>query len=39
MRSFIASIFVGFKPTTAAEHLGALNNYLKLVGLKYTERL
>jgi phosphonate transport system substrate-binding protein len=39
MRSFISSIFVGFKPTTAAEHLGSLNNYLKLVGLKYTERL
>lgn len=39
MRSFISSTFVGFKPTTAAEHLGALNNYLKLVGLKYTERL
>ena len=39
MRSFISSLFVGFKPTTAAEHLGSLNNYLKLVGLKYTERL
>jgi phosphonate transport system substrate-binding protein len=39
MRSFISSTFVGFKPTTAAEHLGSLNNYLKLVGLKYTERL
>ena len=39
MRSFISSIFVGFKPTTAEEHLGSLNNYLKLVGLKYTERL
>jgi len=39
MRSFISSLFVGFKPTTAAEHLGALNNYLKLVGLKFTERL
>jgi phosphonate transport system substrate-binding protein len=39
MRSFISSIFVGFKPTTADEHLGPLNNYLKLVGLKYTERL
>jgi phosphonate transport system substrate-binding protein len=39
MRSFISSIFVGFKPTTADEHLGSLNNYLKLVGLKYTERL
>lgn len=39
MRSFISSIFVGFNPTTADEHLGSLNNYLKLVGLKYTERL
>ena len=39
MRSFISSLFVGFKPTTAAEHLGSLHNYLKLVGLKYTERL
>jgi len=39
MRSFISSIFVGFKPTTAEEHLGSLNNYLKLVGLKYTELL
>ena len=39
MRSFISSIFVGFKPTTAAEHLGSLQRYLKLAGLKYTERL
>jgi phosphonate transport system substrate-binding protein len=39
MRSFISSLFVGFRATTAAEHLGSLNNYLKLVGLKYTERL
>jgi len=39
MRSFISSIFVGFKPTTAEEHLGALNRYLKLVSLKYMERL
>ena len=39
MRSFISSIFVGFKPTTAEEHLGSLDRYLKLVGLKYTERL
>jgi len=39
MRSFISSIFVGFKPTTAAEHLGSLTRYLKLAGLKYTERL
>jgi phosphonate transport system substrate-binding protein len=39
MRSFISSIFVGFKPTTAAEHLGSLNRYLKLANLKFTERL
>lgn len=39
MRSFISSLFVGFKPTTATEHLGALHNYLSLVGLRYTERL
>jgi phosphonate transport system substrate-binding protein len=39
MRSFISSLFVGFNPTTAAKHLGSLNNYLKLVGLKYTEQL
>ena len=39
MRSFISSTFVGFKPTTAAEHLGSLTRYLKLARLKYTERL
>ncbi len=39
MRSFISSIFVGFKPTTAAEHLGSLTHYLRLARLKYTERL
>jgi hypothetical protein len=39
MRSFISSIFVGFKPTTATEHLGALQKYLKAANLKFTERL
>ncbi len=39
MRSFISSIFVGFKPTNAVEHLGSLTRYLKLARLKYTERL
>ena len=39
MRSFISSLFVGFKPTTSAEHLGPLTHYLKLARLKYTERL
>ena len=39
MRAFISSIFVGFKPTTASEHLGALQKYLKAASLKFTERL
>jgi len=39
MRSFISSIFVGFKTTTASEHLGSLQKYLKLANLKFTERL
>ncbi|MGH7816555.1 MAG: hypothetical protein ACREOR_04125, partial [Candidatus Binatia bacterium] len=39
MRSFISSIFVGFKPTTANEHLASLVKYLKLANLKFTERL
>ena len=39
MRSFISSIFVGFRPTNAAEHLGSLTRYLKIARLKYTERL
>lgn len=39
MRTFISSIFVGFKPTHANEHLGSLQKYLKLANLKFTERL
>lgn len=39
MQSFISSIFVGFKRTTAAEHLGTLTRYLKLANLKYVERM
>ena len=39
MRTFISSIFVGFKPTNAKEHLEGLNKYLKLANLKFTERL
>ncbi len=38
MRSFVSSIFVGFKPTTAQEHLGSLTHYLTLARLKYPER-
>ena len=39
MRTFISSLFVGFKPTNANEHLGSLQKYLKLANLKFTERL
>ncbi len=39
MKTFISSLFVGFKPTNANEHLGALQKYLKLANLKFTERL
>jgi phosphonate transport system substrate-binding protein len=39
MKTFISSIFVGFKPTNANEHLGSLQKYLKLANLKFTERL
>ena len=39
MKLFISSLFVGFKPTTANEHLGSLQKYLKLANLKFTERL
>ncbi|MFN3975220.1 MAG: phosphate/phosphite/phosphonate ABC transporter substrate-binding protein [Dehalococcoidia bacterium] len=39
MRSFISSTFVGFRRTTAQEHLATLQRYLKLAGLKFTERL
>ena len=39
MKTFISSLFVGFKPTNANEHLGSLQKYLKLANLKFTERL
>jgi phosphonate transport system substrate-binding protein len=39
MRSFISSLFVGFRQTSANEHLGSLQKYLKLANLKFTERL
>jgi len=39
MKTFISSLFVGFKPTNANEHLGSLQKYLKLPNLKFTERL
>ena len=39
MRKFISGIFVGFKETTAKEHLGALDKYLELTQLAFVERL
>jgi phosphonate transport system substrate-binding protein len=39
MRKFISGIFVGFQPTTTAEHMGSLNRFLELTGLSFVERL
>lgn len=39
MRKLVSGIFLRFKPTTAEEHLGALNRYLQVTGLAYTETL
>lgn len=39
MRRFISAIFVGFKPTTAEEHLASLNKYLDATQLQFIERL
>ncbi|GBD10864.1 Phosphate-import protein PhnD [bacterium HR23] len=39
MRGFISAIFVRFQRTSAQEHLATLQRYLKLAGLKFTERL
>ncbi|HXG36216.1 MAG TPA: phosphate/phosphite/phosphonate ABC transporter substrate-binding protein [Dehalococcoidia bacterium] len=39
MRKFISAIFVGFKPTTADEHLGTLQRYLEATQLQFVERL
>jgi phosphonate transport system substrate-binding protein len=39
MRKFISGIFVGFKPTTAEEHLGPLAKYLETTNLAFVEPL
>ncbi len=39
MRKFVSAIFVGFKPTTAEEHLASLNRYLDATQLQFVERL
>jgi phosphonate transport system substrate-binding protein len=39
MRKFISGIFVGFKPATAEQHLGALDKFLEQTQLAFLERL
>lgn len=39
MRKFVSGIFVGFKPTTAEQHLGALDKFLGQTQLAFVERL
>jgi len=39
MRKFISGIFVGFKETSAKEHLAALDRYLELTQIPFVERL
>ena len=39
MRKFVSGIFVGFKETTAKEHLAALDRYLDLTQIAFVERL
>jgi phosphonate transport system substrate-binding protein len=39
MRKFISGIFVGFRPTTADEHLAALTRYLEQTQLAFVESL
>ena len=39
MRKFVSGIFVGFKPTTAEQHLGPLDKFLGQTQLAFVERL
>jgi len=39
MRKFVSGIFVGFKPTTAEQHLGPLEKFLGQTQLAFVERL
>ncbi len=39
MRQFVSALFVGFQRSSAQEHLGALQRYLSLTRLQYTESL
>ena len=39
MRKFVSGIFVGFKPTTAEQHLGPLDTFLGQTQLAFLERI
>jgi len=39
MRKFISGIFVGFRPTTAAQHLGPLDKFLGQTQIAFVERM
>jgi phosphonate transport system substrate-binding protein len=39
MRKFISGIFIGFKPTTAEQHLASLQHYLDQTQLAFVEQL
>jgi phosphonate transport system substrate-binding protein len=39
MRKFVSGIFVGFRETTAEEHLGSLDRFLAETGLEFTEAM
>jgi phosphonate transport system substrate-binding protein len=39
MRKFVSGIFVGFRPTTAEQHLGALTRFLSETQFAFVERM
>jgi phosphonate transport system substrate-binding protein len=39
MRKLVSAIFVGFRETTADQHLGTLKSAIEITGLKYTEKV
>jgi len=39
MRKLVSAIFVGFRETSADQHLGNLKSAIEITGLKYTEKV
>ena len=39
MRKFVSGVFVGFRPTTAEQHLGALDKFLGQTRIAFVERM